>query len=233
MESVSAESKASTYEHLCQAFVRDISAIRLHEEMIMAESGSQTLCSVFQQADGEAQATTQLFENASQTTHEAFQVSSGTQVELTYSNQEVQHELPEDQVFEKETDATEETGQEKAAQAEAGQEERGTDSCYFQMCQASEVQAVPQLEEKDIQAVVVLEDKEVHAPFSGESREVQCTTEQTEGTMQTEAGAADQEVQATDFELSINRWALDQVEFNQALQTDSLLRVDSCIKKLT
>ena len=112
-------------------------------------------------------------------------------------------------MFEKETDATEQTGQEKAAQAEAGQEERGTNSCYFQMCQASEVQAVPQLEEKDIQAVVVLEDKEVHAPFSGESREVQCTTEQAEGAMQTEAGAADQEVQATDFELSINRWALD------------------------
>ena len=64
---------------------------------------------------------------------------------------------------------------------------------------------------------MILEDKEVHAPFCGESHEVQCVAELVENTMQTENGVSNQEVQATDFELSINKWALNQVEFNAAL----------------
>jgi len=101
------------------------------------------------------------------------------------------------------------------------------------MCHVAEVQAVPLLEEKDVQAVVGLEDKEVHAPFYGESHEVQCVAELAECTMQTENPTESQEVQATDFEMSVNRWALNQVEFNAAVKTDSLLRVDACIKQLT
>ena len=109
----------------------------------------------------------------------------------------------------------------------------GTDSCYSDMCRATEVQAVQLLEEKDVQAVVGHEDKEVHAPFCGESHAVQCVADLSESTMQTENLVQCQEVQATDFEMSINRWTLNQVEFNAAQRTDALLRVDACIKQLT
>jgi len=199
----------------------------------MHESEAQTECSVFLMADIEIQATTALQEALVQTNHEEFQVSSETQVELAYTDEANQHDLPPDQVFEKETDATAETGHDSSTQVETAWEERGVDSCYSEMCSSSGVQAAPILEEKDVQAVVCLEDKEVHAPFCGESHEVQCVVELSECTMQTEILTESQEVQATDFELSINRWALNQVEFNAALQTDSLLKVDACIKQLT
>ena len=65
-------------------------------------------------------------------------------------------------------------------------QDTGVDSCYSEMCTATEVQAVPLLEEKDVQAVVGFEDKEMYAPFCGESHEVQCVAELSECTMQTE-----------------------------------------------
>jgi len=57
-------------------------------------------------------------------------VASETQVELTYADEANQHELPVNQIFEKEADATAETGQESSTQVETAWEDRGVDSCY-------------------------------------------------------------------------------------------------------
>ena len=183
IEDTSTESKTDTYEAYCQQFVRDVASIKLHDDLALHESEAQTTCSVFQMTEIDVQATTDLAQASVQTNHEAFQVTSETQVDLAYADEAIQHQLPADQEFNKETDATAQTGHDNTTQVELVQEGRGVDSCYSEMCHTTEVQEVPLQEEKDAQASVGLEDKEVHALFCGESREVQCVAEQSECTI--------------------------------------------------
>lgn len=50
--------------------------------------------------------------------------------------------------------------------------------------------------------------------------------------IQVEPEVTEKEVQATDYELSINNFVLNQVEFQDAMKSDALLKVDGCISQL-
>ena len=78
IEDTTTESKTAAYEAYCQQFVRDVANIKLHDDLALHESETQTTCSVFQMTEIEIQATTDLAQASIQTNHEAFQVTSET-----------------------------------------------------------------------------------------------------------------------------------------------------------
>lgn len=60
---------------------------------------------------------------------------------------------------------------------------------------------------------------------------MQSVIELEEGQVQTENGTNDSEVQATDYELITTKQQLNVLEFEKALQTEALLKVDASMKR--
>jgi biopolymer transport protein ExbD len=79
---------------------------------------------------------------------------------------------------------------------------------------------------------LIMVDSELQADFHGDSKEQQCVIEVDSREMQTSNEVGEKGVQVTDFELSINKWVLNQPNYQLALKQDSLMLVDQYIKML-
>lgn len=94
-----------------------------------------------------------------------------------------------------------------------------------------EIQNTVEMQDQGVGEPIVLVDQEVQAHVVGDSKEVQNVAEVTEQLMQTEILTCSQEVQATDFDLVTTKQQLNVLEFEKALQTQTLLNVDACLKR--